>query len=727
MRLFVSFLILSILTGAPSASAAPKPKYQLQITKNEARDTLNQIVENLRLRKAALGANDFNPEDPMLPSLVRLHRAYRFAGKKALIPIKEAPFLSLVVNEKMGLVYEGMYDQLYIEKFDEVVRQLTLETIYDGFLEQILTKRLPKDPEIQKAAKQIGECMAKRALKARGGSCPLDLSEKIDEPGWTSKAWAKTGCSLRIPAPSACYTRRVIFNTAKSKLIAFRKDPKFRAIVEEEFNKEFPQKFRDEFLLEIGRKIGDFPKLVAGKFAGGLTPRVDELWGASAPLIETDENDPGSQAAVIRLDQFIAGTRADLMMASLTARMKDQVSRGMAAALLYTSANRLLMVNGGVEAYWNGSGYDVATGPKIDPRNPKKAPLFATNFFGGWGAELGQTGVFFAPWDFANYNPVANAGQFRLIPAEFAIDSRGVPATIVGSEPFQRMEDLAELIEAMLDYLDETRPGAYLSRHFGAIDSASILLDTRNPLLLPPELRKLAVGILAASLGNLIAPGHGHLSRVEPGTGGAELGIVFHDRVTLRGRENRGAPVRSVAKLLIAASRLRRMMDRRDPDMPPELLAVSGDLDTALQAGAMWLGGKGQEQDGGFRERLGESMRSGRTLANTILGIRAISKAYEATQVPVMRLRIKTAFQFMDRLWGRGVVPRLLEAGGQQIASPSTLWMVLNFWDEFKGTAVFRDLGGEMNMRYWNGRFEALRRVLQDQLQAPVGPGNVGT
>lgn len=691
--------------------------YAMNISKAEARSTLIEFVENLHLAQTPiqLGAADANVTER--EGVARLVRSYRIAARKAALPLKDAPYLPILAGELVGRLYPVMYDEAYARNLKEKFDAIGYETIFDLFMDGLVKGQLPEDPGIRAAAKRIGRCLPKRVIAGKSDACRLDPSDQLDEPGTFKKGWVKAACVLRLPFPSHCSTRKVIYDAAKRHLIAFKKDPKFRELVETEFRKQFPQAFRDGFLQEIATRMRGFPAVIGAKFGGERDP----LWEEETPLVDSDAMDADGGQGRFTMREFARGLRADVEAAALLAASSDAGARSLAAPLFYGAANRILLLTGGSETTWDGSRFVLADSAPVDPDDPKKLPVFATNAFGGWSGLWKGEGPGFSPWDWAAYDP---SQWLRVFPSEFVFGPRGQPSAAPGVEIFETLDDLAELLVASAAFLRETRPGSgVLARYFADPGDAAAmerLLDPASPILFPREGRRLAVGVIAAILQNLAVPASGHLELVPPGTPGAELGMIFHDRLGLTSREN-GATVRGVGRVLIVADYLERTLEG-DPDLPAELAAKLPQLARAVQAGAVWLGAKGQEMDGGFRDRLGEPLTGGRSLANSVSSLRAMTAAFDASQTLLLQLRIRQGWAFLDaRLWAPTGSARSIE-GSDEPAPPSELWALLSLWEKTRRSAVFPALAGEVDWNAWTARFDQLRARLRAQFLTLQGP-----
>jgi hypothetical protein len=717
-------LLLLFTLGSTIARAGDWDAYDQNVPRNELRETLNAYLENDRLRESRTGIRDPFVDD----HAARLIRTYRTNRSQAVLSIKDAPFPFMLIAGTVNDIYPALYDKTWTEEYKKVINNIPLEPIFDAFMEGILNGTLPDS--VRREASQVGECLARKVLRGRGNDCPLDGSDRLDVPSTAALAWIKLDCSL-FNATSACFTRRTLFNKVKPTLIQARQQPEVRRLVTEEFAKRFPQEFRNGFLKEMSERLAGFPSLVAQKFSGELDP----FWGARTPLVEPD----GDNVNRLSMHGFASGLRADIGVAAMMAAQRDPQARGLAAALFYAAANRLLLLMGGEQAQWNGRNLVTSDGNVVDPRRPKQPPRFATDPFGGWGVEKLATGAAFTPWNWGEYDPTRvkdpqnpaskDPTPFRVFPGEFLVAGRGVPRLLPSTEPAETLSDLAELLFAGVDFLKHTKPDAVFGRNFGSPERMGELQDPRSPILFPRDGRMLAVGMMGAVLKNLVAPNVGHAEKKAEGSPDFGLGLAFHDRVTLAGREGQPGSVRGLARLLLAASELRKVMTT-DPDVPQELKEYGPQVDTALQVGALTLGAQGQEGDGGFREKLGVRMAEGRTLSSLVAGMRALTRAHDESEMLVILIRIKQSWLFLDRLWGAGQIPRAVEGSGGRLINPSLLWELSNLWEETQKSVrpklISGGLAPEINWTHWERRFDSLRRRLTTQLESDEGPELLG-
>jgi hypothetical protein len=188
-----------------------------------------------------------------------------------------------------------------------------------------------------------------------------------------------------------------------------------------------------------------------------------------------------------------------------------------------------------------------------------------------------------------------------------------------------------------------------------------------------------------------------------PGAGGAGgVGLIFHDRISAAGR-SAGAGVRATSELLVAAARLRALIGvGNDPDLPPEFAAFLPSLDSAIQAGALSIIALGQGADGLFGERMAAPAGAGPNYPAQVSGMRALTVAYEAGQVLVVRLALQSAWSALETAYGAkfdAAVP----------PPPSEVWPLVALWQESQGK-VRADIGDGVDWKKWEARVGRLRQ-----------------
>src|SRR5262249_54106971 len=137
----------------------------------------------------------------------------------------------------------------------------------------------------------------------------------------------------------------------------------------------------------------------------------------------------------------------------------------------------------------------------------------------------------------------------------------------------------------------------------------------------------------------------------------------------------------------------------------------------------------GQDADGRFHERLiaakdggGGDLRSplSRELMydgfrTQIVGMRALTRAHDDSQMLVLRIRIETAWVYLNRMWKDWAV------SGESLP-PSVLWELLTLWDETQPSVRPGAINHGIDWSQWDTRFTELRRQLSAQLDSDQGP-----
>jgi hypothetical protein len=688
--------------ASPPATSTGNGSSRAQLSRAEMRASVLGFLDD----GSARGADD----KELRAHLKDWVLAYRVSDRPlppGAVTIENGPYLGLVIQQKLGELYPVLYDSTYAAQYDEYVVHPKLELIFDQFIDGYLEGSLP--PDLQRSASALGACLARKVQRGKSDGCVLDESAAINKPGRFKLFEAKLGC--RFPLPGACATRQLVFNEAKEDLIKARAG---RAL-EGPFKELFPKKFREEFSETIFGKRVSFSKLVAQKFRGELSP----LWGAQTPLVETEETSPSS----VTLRGFAEGLRADLSAATRFAVSQDATERGAGAALFYAAANRLLLLTGGTQAQWDGQRFVTLPGDAFDPREPKRPPRFQAQAFGGWsfGSESGHHSSY-SPWDWGGYDltRASNPSSLRLFPGLMTLGASGVPVPVRNAEPrylAESLEDLAGLLEGLSEFLKDTRPQAVFGPHFGSAQDLGAILDGASPVIFPREGRALAVGAMGGVLKNLVAPGIGHLEQTNPGSPQGGLGLAFHDSIRLDTRDGPQASVQAVAHVLVAASQVRDAVVG-DADVPAELTALLPQIDSALQAGALTLSAQAQSPDGGFASHLTlpqapATPPPGRALMDTLRGLRALGRAYDASHILVLKLSLKLGWDYLDRSWGDAVLPPHLAL--------SDLWECLRLWNETQ-RSVRPDLASDLDWVKWEKRMASLRERLFDSLRSGRQP-----
>jgi hypothetical protein len=734
----LSLAVLVVFTGLSSISHGTEPSPRPRLL---SRERLIGVLDEVQAESQAK-LNGGPEVDPAISGQISvLLRNYRSSSQPlppGTVKLTEAPYLGLVLGERLGDLYPAAYETTYQMKYDQIVVHADLEYIFDQFLNAYLKGELP--PQLNKTADKLGECLAEKALRGAGRSCKLDKSDTVYGSRTGQLLRIKLGCNFRHRG--SCATRQIIYNEAKGALIRARND---RAL-EGPFKASFPKLFRDGFMNELAAQRKTFPVLVSQKFGGNLEEVMEEgvtsiekveetFWSDNTPLVEDAHADG---ADTVSLRGFAMGLRADLGAAEWLAQSANPSDRVNAAALFYAAANRLLMLTGGKEASWDGQRFVIdlnAPGAYFDPKNPKAAPTFLKIPYGGWGLQVAtgaRAGAQFSPWDWAAYDPLNEKAPspLRLLPAWFRPGAHGVPAPLTGTfAAEERLEDLAELVSALSRFLVATRPGSVFASHFGPADKAGDILDPKSPMVFPLEGRKLAIGVAAGVLRNMVLPKFGHIDQTEAGTPQGGLGLRFYDVIGLGGRVDQPASVSSVSRLLFGAAELREAL-ATDPDSPPELQALLPQVDQALQAGALSIGAQGQNPDGGFADTLvlpqaPAVATSPRSLATAIDGLRVLTRAYDASHILLLRLNLQLGWQSLARYWNAAAngapaleaqIPFAIEGQPSSKASARALWEVLRLWDETR-KAARPDLDAAsagIDWTVWDSRMARLRAFLSN-------------
>ncbi len=698
------------LASGPSSRFSAFQTFDLDVSQRESNRLINEIYGY---------SQGSSLSDLRRAQLVALIRSYRFNPTRAgstQMSIQRAPYADALVLNAMKDIYASLYESQKRKSYEDEVVNISLETLFDGFMTAVRDGSLPAS--LQELGDQIGSCIARRTQES---SCKLDSGPEFVSVSKVKLGWARFTCGLFM---GDCGVRRLFFNAAKKDLIEARTKPEVIEMVGKEFERLFPVKFHEAFLTQLNEKRATVPEIVSLKFGGTLNSR---LWDPSVALVPADEQ------GKISLKGFAESVRADLAMAEVTLSAGESPDsdpemmewRDLTGPLFFAAANKILVLSGGKAA-------DYRTGHYREIRNflrpliAKEPPYLASYLFGGWGISNHEDGPSFSPWDWADYDPnrKEKPSTARLFPSEFLISEEGVPKYYSENSRIENLSDLAELIEAISEFMRVTRPDAAFGKFFGTREQMVDMADVEKPILFPMDARMLGIGVLGGIVGNLTAPGWGHLEQtaVAPGAG---LGLKFHDAIGLEGRIQANAPLASVGRFLLAISHLRMALPG-DPAVKPELLAAMiNQIDSVLQVGALTVAAQAQEvSDGGFREKLGEPMTSARRFSDSIAGMRALTGAYSLSGIPVLRLNLKAGWSFLDKLWGERVIPVAIEGNVGAAHEASELWEALNLWKETQ-TKVREGLGDEVPWQMWEARMEALRAHLEHQLETSEGPGRI--
>jgi hypothetical protein len=692
--LFIGFGVLGFAVGVradmpihPSALAPEILARTSLLGRSELRNfSLGQGRETYA-RARALDSTGFAPDAENLDALIRLLRYWRGSDPALLgsrsLTIQNAPYPDALLAARLPTLWEGLWAETYAAERTRIVENTPLELIFDGLLDGYISGTLP--PDLASQAGAIGKCLAKRAVAARSESCPLDPSDATRKVSSVKLAWLKLECGM-LNFTKGCKVRQALYDATKADLIEARKsNPALRAMIEAEFEKQFPVQFRESFLATMNEKRGAIGTLISSKFDRAS---VDAFWGSDARLVEPEERT--SDAVTLR--SFARGLENEITTAALLQKDPDPTRRGVAASLFYAAANRLLALSGGTKVVWLSEYKSFQPDPAVpfDPALPARAPVLSQVSFGGWGVGMlaGKPG--FSAWDWAGYDPLAEDGvesRIRLFPDRWRLGAHG-QGTFVGDpqDMTENLGDIADLLSALDVFLNETHPerGAF-ARFFGPESQAADLLEPGKPLIFPLEGRTLAVGVIAAALKNVIAPKYGHLIVKEQGSPDFGLGIELVEKTDLVHGRRPDLPTSSsaVARVLLAAGALRETL-RDDPDVPAELRDLLPRLDEIQQIGSIYLGAKAQLSDGGFTRSLGTNSIGDRVAVDTLESLQALSAAWNKSELLLILVRIHQGWLHLENRWSEieplvvaGVPLRELKDRG---ILTSELWEWLRLW-----------------------------------------------
>ena len=656
-------------------------------------------------------------------ALVRMIRSWR-AGDSLVIDtsqgtIAEACYPDALLASRLPTLWSGLWDTTYASEKARLVENTPLGLIFDGLLGGYIDGSLPEG--LAQQAKAIGKCVAKRALVAHADGCTLDESSTVIPVSNARLAWIKLECGM-LNFTSACGVRETLFNALKPELIRARDtDPTLKEMIAATFEKQFPEEFRREFLKEMREKRSQIPNLISAKFNRAA---IDPLWSSQNLLIEPEDRGSG----VLSLRAFARALEAEVITAALLHRDSSAQRRGVAAALFYSAANRLLTLTGGTKVTWDSRSQNFLFDPRFgfNPAEPRRAPVMQVQSFGGFGVGLTAGLPSFLPWDWSGYDPLVEtelASRIRLFPNRWKISATGAPQFV--GEPasaVQNLGDLGDLMAALNAFLRETSPrdGAF-AQYFGPESQAADLLDPEKPLIFPSEGRVLAIGVLAGILKNVIAPVYGHLIVKQQGSPDFGLGIELVENVDLlRGRRpDLPTTTEAVARVLSAAGDLRETL-REDPDVPSELRELLPRLDEMQQVGAIYLGAKSQLADGGFTKALSSNAGESRRILDTLVGLQALSGAWNKSEILLILVRIHQGWVHLENRWPE--IERLIQsrASLREIQSqgfvPSELWQWLRLWKVTQPKLrqqLSSGLSPVISWEQWDQRMLALETALR--------------
>lgn len=565
----------------------------------------------------------------------KLVESYRIGTTPAVLPLGAAPYPRFVLQSQVGSVYADLYEK----EWNALISNPPLELLFDGFMDMIVSGTVP--PSMRSAANKIGVRIAKRVVRGKSPFCKLDASDRINEPSTFQLLRLKTDV-LNLISP--CTYRIRIYNAAKRQLIEARNDPSIRETIRQAAAEKFPLEFKKGFLTQINDTLKDFPALVVQKFGGEMHP----IWGANGGLIENIEGLAirGDQQE-INLGDFARGMRADLAASQALLGSTDPKDRGLAAGLFYAAVNRILLLTGGQAIEWDVQAQALVVIPEQVPAanatpDIRRAPTFGEERFGGWGFEKGSdVRASASGWDWEKYDPLSETAPtpFRLFATRFFVNAKGVAKLENPADAYQKSEDLAELIQAVSEFVTATKPGAPFAKFFGGADQFGDLLDPEKPMLFPEEGRLLAIAIVSGIAKNLLHPTLGHVLQTNTG-----IHLEFRDHATFDGVATTDVSTKGVARLLVAAADLHTAM-KDDPllETQPALRDFLPQLETLLQLGALGLGAATQDPDGRIRDFLHSSSTAG-SLQSQIDAMNAMLKAYNITKIIPLQVRLATGW-----------------------------------------------------------------------------------
>jgi hypothetical protein len=672
-------------------------------------------------------------------------RSYRLTPVPGTLSIQDSPFVGYVLQNEVLPEYASLESSEYPAQYAANVTDLNLEGLFDLFMGQVIQGGLTGD--IKKMGDEIGPCMAKKIEEAKDEktsqgelSCPaLDSSDKIPKkPSTLTLGLMKYTCSMGVYRP--CAIRKAVYASAKKELIAFSKQ------WPETFQQEWPSLFRGSLTSGFNTDRAQIGQLVSTKFTGTFD---EQVW--NAPLADLSDVTTDTET----LHDFAMGMRADIRAASLLSQSSSNSTKGLAGALFYAAANRLLILMGGTQLKWDGSKF-VPVAPNVggdafDAKNPTAAPKYLTDVFGGITAMLSQsagaTQQITAPLDIMNYAPSTSVSPtpLQLFPTSFILGANDVPSLAVAADgkPVPAVEtlgDLADLMSGLMDFLDLSQASSPLASHFATgADGASVdqIIDPKQPALFPREGRQLAAGLIAAIFGNVLSA-QGHLQMPpsdgsDPTGGPADpdhdgvFGVKFYDQIGLGGRLCGKVPTDSLARLFTAAARFSSLIGLNDPDIPSQLVNIRSQIDLAVQIGLLSIIADAQDADGGVDTDLGTHLSTNRTLSTLVDTLRALTIGYQAARSAPLRQALHAEWAYLDGYWkqlGASGYPLAYEPGsvlGASEADSATLWSLVNLWNETKSSFIYADLmDPSMDLGWaktqgwdkWETRFEALQKEL---------------
>ena len=301
-------LIMSAVLG--SIAAANADSYQLQIRHSEARDVLNEMLQDSQFNSA-------DPEDDS--KLVRLLDSYRLAtvpNNLGNLTLSQAPYVGFVVQKELiegsdkdkldangkpkpcvatgDCGWKDEYQSQYKVQWDQLVNKDSYEDWFDLVMSAASSGQLPSQLS---QINELGSCLIKKVEQASEQTgCKLDNSENSphSRPSVFRLAWMKYTCFASWVTPP-CEARQEIFNYAKPLLIDAKKpittpDGKhYVNLMDEFFPQIFPSQFRTSILGGINHIQGTISNFVSTKF-GTKPDGVQDYWDAPIVDVENTQN-----------------------------------------------------------------------------------------------------------------------------------------------------------------------------------------------------------------------------------------------------------------------------------------------------------------------------------------------------------------------------------------------------------------------------------------------------
>ncbi len=692
--------------------------YQIQIEPIQARSTLIEIAETFReMEKLSSDFNHHPITEQRRKQMARLILSYRMKqfgeAPEDKISIASAPFPGMVLLDLIPKIWNTEYQKNYQTAYQENVADISVLVLFDEFMKMIAEGRAPES--LKKEARKIGPCIAHKVLRAKDDQkCNLNV-----DPDYLPKIpirrllRVKMGCKYHRISP--CETRQAIFYAAKKSILNAKKDPHVQSMIKTKFEKIFPKEFKKGFLGQLTQKMTHVASIVNQKFKGTFSK---QLWHPQVSLIENFK-DP----KLMTLRNFIEGLRADLNGAVVLSQSSDPQIRGLAAPLFYASANRLLVLMGGKRAV-------VRKGALLLESSTGVPRVYSENF-GGWGVLETPSRPQFLSWDWGKYDPAAQPPTpARLFPAVFYVNSQTLTPkleTTLSNGPLaQNMEDLADLITVLIDFLKSTKPNGPLGPYFlkgGAEEEMVKLLEPGTPEIFPEEGRRLILGTLAGALKNLTLRNQGH---IEQGNNSEGM-LRFFSWTHLGGRfSGQKVRVSAVSQVLIGASQLLDLIENHSEGMPQgfhELTEIKDGLKLALNFGGLKLAAEGKDsQTGGFYREL--NLKEGPFyFEDSLDGLWGLTASYTQDQKPIFLVRIKSTLGFMKKLWGSSETPWLTAESFETRISPRVAWKLYRYWKTYGEVLKKSQLSGvEIDWTYWEEKFAQLGNYLKTQLSTELGP-----